>query len=129
MASSSAAASTLAAALGAPPAQLLTRENALMWKALVIPALRGARVLKLVEGEDKAPVEFLEVEIDGAKSKTENPAYETWIARDQQVLRYLLNCLSPDMLSHVIGLETSAEVWKTVNSLTTTQSKIGRAHV
>src|SRR4051812_13426223 len=39
------------------------RENALMWKALVIPALRDARVLKLVEGEDKAPEEFLEIDI------------------------------------------------------------------
>ena len=84
---------------------------------------RGARVLKLVEGEDKAPAEFLEVDTDGVKRKVDNPAYDTWIARDQQVLRYLLNCLSPDMLSHVLGLETSAEVWKAINSLTTTQSK------
>jgi hypothetical protein len=35
-------AATLAAALGSPPSQLLMRENALVWKALVIPALRGA---------------------------------------------------------------------------------------
>src|SRR3954454_10381649 len=123
MASSNFNPSALAAALGAPPAQLLTRDNALVWKALVIPALRGARVLKLVEGEEEAPNETVSAQRDGKAVQVENPEYDTWITRDQQVLRYLLSCLSPDMLSHVIGLETSAEVWETINSLTTSQSK------
>jgi hypothetical protein len=52
----------LATTLGALPSQPLTRENALVWKALVIPALRGARVLDLVEGKDEAPDEFIEEE-------------------------------------------------------------------
>jgi hypothetical protein len=85
-------ATALAAALGAPPSQPLTRENALVWKALVIPALRGARVLDLVEGKDEAPAEFIEEE-DANKKRVlvVNPAYETWIARDQLVLRWLVN--------------------------------------
>jgi hypothetical protein len=119
----------MAAALGAPLAQLLTRDNALIWKALVIPALRGARVLKLVEGDDKARAETLEVDTEIVKSEVDNPAYDTWIARDQQVLRYLLSCLSPDILSHVLGLKTSAEVWKTITSLTTSQSKARAQHL
>jgi hypothetical protein len=123
MASSSATISSMAAALGSPPAQLLTRENALVWKALVVPALRGARALNLVEGKDPAPPETIEVTTNGKSEQIDNPAYDTWIARDQQVLRFLLNCLSPDMLSHGLGLDTSAAVWKTINSLTTTQSK------
>jgi hypothetical protein len=66
----------LAAALGSPPSQPLTRENALIWKALVIPALRGARVLDLVEGNEKAPEEFLETEdINKKKVTIENPEY------------------------------------------------------
>jgi hypothetical protein len=85
---SSSSATTLAAALGAPPTQLLTQENALIWKALVVPALRGACVLDLVEGKDKAPVKTLETEDENNKAVTmTNPAYMTWIARDQQVLR------------------------------------------
>jgi hypothetical protein len=54
-------AATLAAALGSPPSQLLTCKNALVWKALVIPALRGARVLDLVRGIEKSPEEYIEV--------------------------------------------------------------------
>jgi hypothetical protein len=33
-----------------------------VWKALVVPAFRGARVLDLMEGSEKAPVEKLETE-------------------------------------------------------------------
>ena len=47
----------------------------------------------------------------------ENPAYLAWIARDQKVLHFLLNSLSPDILSHVLGMESTAEVWATINSM------------
>ena len=115
---------SLAATLGAPPTQLLTRENSLVWKALVVPALRGARVLNLVKGLEPAPPEEIEVEdTNGKKIKVENSSYVTWIMRDQQVLRYILNSVSPEVLSHVIGLETSAEVWKAIEELTNTQSR------
>ncbi|KAK1693081.1 hypothetical protein QYE76_009778 [Lolium multiflorum] len=128
MASSSA--TVLAAALGAPPTQLLTQENVLVWKALVIPALRGACVLNLVEGRDKAPVETLDVE-DADKQKTTvvNPAYATWIARDQQVLRWLVNALSPDVLAHVVGLESSAETWTAINAHVSASSKSRVQHL
>jgi hypothetical protein len=128
--SSSFSATALAAALGAPPTQLLTRENALVWKALVVPALRGALVLELVEGIDKAPEKLLEVEDSNGKSSTVlNPAYTTWIARDQQVLRWLVNALSPDVLAHVIGLESSAEVWAAINSHVSVSSKSRVQHL
>jgi hypothetical protein len=76
MASSSTSATVLAAALGAPPVQLLTRDNALVWKALVDPALRGARVLDLVERSEEAPVEKLEAEdVNKKKVTIENPEF------------------------------------------------------
>jgi hypothetical protein len=81
--SSSTSATTLAATLGSPLLKLLTRENALIWKALVIPALRGARVLDLVEGSEVAPEKLLETEdINKKKVTIENPEYTSWIAHD-----------------------------------------------
>jgi hypothetical protein len=69
-------------------------------------------------------VEKLETEdINKKKVTIENPEYASWIARDQQVLRWLLNALSPDVLVHVIWLETSAEVWATLNVHVSTASK------
>ncbi|KAK1620805.1 hypothetical protein QYE76_026322 [Lolium multiflorum] len=124
MASSSTSATVLAAALGAPPVQLLTRDNALVWKALVDPALRGARVLDLVERSEEAPVEKLEAEdVNKKKVTIENSEYASWIARDQQVIRWLVNALSLDVLMHVIGLETFAEVWAALNAHVSTASK------
>ena len=82
--SSSSSSSTLAAALGAPPTQTLNRTNHLAWKALVLPAFRGARVMGLLDGTDCTPLETLEAEDENKKKvEVENPAYAAWIARDQ----------------------------------------------
>jgi hypothetical protein len=115
---SSSSTTALDAAQESPPTQPLTRDNFLVWKALVTLALRGSRVLSLVGGSDATPEETLEVEDANQKKTTmENPAYAAWIARDQQVLRFLLNSLSPNMLAHVVGLEISAEVWAAITTM------------
>jgi hypothetical protein len=130
MASSSSPVPALAAALGPPPTQLLTRENVLVWKALVVPALRGACVLELVEGVEQAPSKLIEAEdAKGNKIKIQNPEYVSWIARDQQVLRWLVNAISPDVLAHVIGLETSAEAWEAINNHVSASSKSRIQHL
>ena len=121
---SSSSPDALAAALGSPPTQQLTRENFLVWKALVVPTLRGARVLALIEGTEDAPEEYVEVEDEHKKKiKIENPDYLTWIVRDQQVLRFILNSLSPDVLAHVIGLDSSVDVWAAVHALVSSKSR------
>ncbi|KAK1613760.1 hypothetical protein QYE76_019277 [Lolium multiflorum] len=125
--SSASSTMALAAALGSPLAQPLTRKNFLAWKALVLPAFRGARVMGLLDGSDRAPAKTMEVDgPDKEKVPVENPAYVAWIGRDQQALRYLLNSLSPDILSHVLGAETTAAAWKTIDNMfkTSARSKV-----
>jgi hypothetical protein len=61
MSSSSNSLSGLTAALGAPPAQQLTRGKFLLWKALVFPTFRGANVMALLEGTDVAPAKTIEI--------------------------------------------------------------------
>ncbi|KAK1650860.1 hypothetical protein QYE76_068665 [Lolium multiflorum] len=130
MASSSTSSSGLAAALGAPPAQQLMRGNFLLWKALVLPAFRGANVMALLDGTDAAPANNIEVE-DAEKKKitVENPAYVGWLARDQQVLRFLLNTLSPDILSHLLDVSSTAEAWSVINSIFKTASRTKAHHL
>jgi hypothetical protein len=106
--SSSSTTPGLVAPLGAPPAHQLTRSNFLLWKALVLPAFRGANVMPLLEGTDRAPSKLIEVEyVDKKKVTVDNPAYAAWMAKDQQVLRFLLNTLSPDNLSHLTTTKRS----------------------
>jgi hypothetical protein len=122
--------SALAAALGAPPAQQLTRSNFLLWKALVLPAFRGANVMDLLDGSDKAPSKTVEVE-DSEKNKVTvpNSAYVDWMAKDQQVLRFLLNTLSPDVLSHLLEVTSTAEAWAAINAMFKTASRTKAQHL
>jgi hypothetical protein len=77
-----------------------------------------------VKGLDVVPPEEVEIDvIYGKKINVQNTEYVTWITRDQPVLRYILNSVSPNILFHVIVLKTSGEVWKTLDSLTTSQSR------
>jgi hypothetical protein len=72
---------------GHPPTETLNRTNHLAWKAIVLPAFRGARVMGLLDGTDRAPSETMELEDEkGRKVEVENLAYAAWIERDQLVL-------------------------------------------
>jgi hypothetical protein len=108
----------LAAVLGSPPSTKLTRANFLFWKTLVLPPLRGAQVLELLEGTDTAPEKFFEVE-DSEKKKTRqpNPAYAAWLSRDQTVLGWLLQTLSPEVIAHVVGIDSSAGLWAVLTTM------------
>jgi hypothetical protein len=72
----------------------------------------------------------MEVE-DQDKKKTivPNPAYLAWVSQDQTVLGFLVNSLSPEILAHVVDLETSAEIWSTITAMFTTTSRSKVQHL
>jgi hypothetical protein len=47
--------------LGNPPSDKLTRANYPGWRAQVLPPIRGACLVGLLDGSDAAPPEFLEL--------------------------------------------------------------------
>ncbi|KAK1667165.1 hypothetical protein QYE76_055324 [Lolium multiflorum] len=109
--------------LGSPPATKLTRSNFLFWKTLVFPAIRGAMVMGLLEGIDRAPAKLISSkDTDGKDITITNPAYAAWMARDQAVVSYLLQSLSPELLPHVFGLETTEAVWNAITRMFSTAS-------
>ena len=80
--------------------------------------------MRLLEGSDLPPPEFLDGEdADKEKIQIPNPAYDVWITRDQQVVSYIVNSLSEDILSHVYGMVHAAEVWHAIHELFSSQSK------
>jgi hypothetical protein len=128
--SSSSSGATLAAALGTPLAQQLTRSNYLLWHALIIPAFRGANVMGLLDGSDCAPAKTIEVQDPNKQTiQVKNPSYVAWIAKDQLVLRFLLNSLSPEILSHVLDMNTTAFAWTAVNSMFKIASRTKAQHL
>ena len=124
MASSSLSTAHMAAALGDPPSDKLNQDNFLFWKAQVLPTLRGAQVTGLLDGSEVKPEKTLEVEDEEKKKKTvPNPAYTAWIARDQQVVSFLLKSMTKDVLAHVLELETAEEIWAAITAMFSTASR------
>jgi hypothetical protein len=68
---------------------------------------------------------------DDAKKKKiiDNLAYDAWLEQDQAVVSYLVNSLSPDVLSHVVGLETTAEIWAAITEVFASQSQSRVQHL
>lgn len=118
------ASTTLAAALGGPPSEKLTQANFLFWKGQVLPALRGAQVMGLLDGTDPAPNKTMEVE-DSEKNKVTipNPAYGVWISRDQQVVSYILRAVTQEVHADLLGLEHAAEIWAAIDAKFSAQTK------
>ena len=82
-----------------------------MWRAQVMPAIRGARRTGLLDGTDAAPSKLVAVRDPDKDKETKmvsNPDYESWLERDQQVLSYLLNSFSKEILMNVLRLEHAA---------------------
>jgi hypothetical protein len=85
---------------------------------LVLPAVHAAQLEGLLTGAEKSPEQFLSVTNDDKTvSKVNNPAYISWVARDQAVLGYLLSSLTRETLMHVSHCATAADAWGTLADL------------
>jgi hypothetical protein len=101
----------------------LTRENFLLWKAQIMPAIRGTNLVPILDGTSRAPPTTVElVDNDGKKTVAPNPEYERWMAQDQQLLSYILNSLTSDVLSQVATLTSSTPIWEVLETMYSAQS-------
>ncbi|XP_071680282.1 uncharacterized protein [Lolium perenne] len=108
---------------GLAVSEKLTRSNYLLWQSQVLPPIRGARLTSFIDAKTDAPPETITIEKDGKPSQEANPAYDAWVAMDQQVISFLLNTLSPNILISVIGMETAADVRSAIKSMFASQSR------
>jgi hypothetical protein len=114
--------------LGTPPSDKLTRKKFPLWRSQVLPAIRGAQLVGILDGKDAAPLQEIapttaEKEADAQAKPVPNPAYAVWLARDQTVLSYLLQSLSLEILPHVHQIESSRGVWKALEEMFAAQSE------
>lgn len=78
----------------------------------------------LLDGTEAVPSKTVPTELpDKTRGTAPNPAYDAWLVRDQQVLSYLLNSISPEILSHVLRYEHAAGVWTAVEEMFASQSR------
>ncbi|KAK1697568.1 hypothetical protein QYE76_014265 [Lolium multiflorum] len=79
--------------------------------------------MSFLDSKTEPPAESIIIEKDGKTTKEPNPAYDAWVATDQQVLTFLLGSLTPDILVSVIGMDTAAEVWGAIKAMFASQSR------
>lgn len=95
-----------------------------MWRAQVLPAIRGARLFGLLDGSVAEPPTMITIKkADNSEEQEENPAYVQWIAQDQQVLSHLMSSMTKEILVQVSELEHASEVWKAVLEMFSSQAK------
>ena len=90
----------------------------------MLPAIRGAQLYGFLDGSAKAPAEKIEVEqADKTVVSQPNPAYAAWVAQDQQVLSYLVNSLSREVLGQIVTYDTASGVWQAIHGMFASQSR------
>jgi hypothetical protein len=108
----------------------LNRDNFLLWQAQVMPDIRGAQLYEFLDGSTPAPEKVLKTtDASGKEVTLPNPEYSKWISLDQSVLGYLVRNKSREVLTQMVGLTTTKEVWKAVLKMFSSQSKAHVVHL
>jgi hypothetical protein len=94
-----------------PVTEKLSKNNLGLWKLQVLPAIRGALMEGFLDGSTVAPSKEIDVKHGDKTVKEVNPEYASWVARDQQVLSYLLSNMTRDVMAQVAMAKTAAELW------------------
>ena len=109
--------------LGYPVTEKLTRNNHTLWKAQVLSALKGAQVAHFLSSATTVPPKTVAKTPEKPDDKIPNPDYDVWVAKDQQILNYLLSSLSRDILAQVAALPTATAVWESIEGMFASQSR------
>ncbi|XP_051196732.1 mitochondrial metalloendopeptidase OMA1-like [Lolium perenne] len=114
-----------------------------MWKVLfqlpfsrrneitqVLPEIRGAQLYGFLDGSAVEPEKTLKTkDMEGAEVTIPNPEHARWIAQDQTVLGFLVRNMAKEVLTQMVGLPTSAAVWKAVVEMFSAQSQSRVVHL
>jgi hypothetical protein len=64
----------------------------------VLSALRGAQIAHYLDPETVAPPKTIPKSAEKPNELISNPEYETWAAKDQQIVNYLLSSISREVM-------------------------------
>ncbi|OMO49753.1 hypothetical protein COLO4_38403 [Corchorus olitorius] len=93
-----------------------TSKNFLLWKTQILGLIESQDMLGFVNGATPMPKSHVSKDEDVNQEK-ENPDYVVWRRSDRLLCGWITGTLSEEALGLVVGLETSAEVWKDGHSM------------
>ena len=100
----------------------LTRENYLLWKAQIVPYLKGQHLYGYLDGSIAALPQSLTIEVGGDVQVIQNPDFGHWYLQDQMILSAIISSISERILAHVVKFNTSRDVWQALEKMFTSQS-------
>ena len=101
----------------------LTRENYLLWKAQIVPYLKGQHLYGYLDGSTPAPPQSFTIEVDGDVQVLQNPDFGHWYLQDQMILSAIISSISERILAYVVKFNTSRDVWQALEKMFTSQSR------
>ena len=102
----------------------LTQDNYLLWKAQIVPYIKGLHLFGFLDGTKPAPPQSITSQSsNGVGTVITNPEFLQWHLQDQLILSALTSSLSESILTHVVKCLTSRDVWKTLECMFSSQDR------
>lgn len=108
-----------------PQNQLITiklnDDNYLVWKQQIITTVRGYGLEGFLDGSSIPPDKFIPAGEPGLLRV--NPEYTAWQRQDQLLASWILSSLSESVLVTMVGLNSSYDMWQSLELNFSSQSK------
>jgi hypothetical protein len=102
----------------------LSKTNHALWKAQILTVIRGARYEGHINSKTEPPdAEVVEKAADGTAVTNPNPTFETWYARDQQILGLILSNVGKEVQAQIVAAQTAAQAWSAVEKMYSAQTR------
>lgn len=103
----------------------LDENNFLIWRQQVLAAIRGYGLEGFITGTSEIPPEFISEQGKEKDTivKVPNPEYTIWLRQDSILSSWILSSLTENILTLMVGLETSSEIWHTLDKNFTSHSE------
>lgn len=91
-----------------------TSKNYIAWKLQFTPLLKFYNLYGILNGTESPPAKEI---VNSSTNKNElNPAYVECFNKDQILFSWLLSSITEELYSHLVGLNSSSEVWAALAS-------------
>jgi len=104
----------------------LERNNYRIWRLQVTSTLKGAQMMSFLDSTNKPPAPLLpkKNKDDEDEEQKPNPDYESWVAKEQMVLSFILTSLGKEISGQMpITVVTPAKAWKVIKGMFASQSR------
>nr|KAJ0185285.1 hypothetical protein LSAT_V11C900476660 [Lactuca sativa] len=102
----------------------LNRSNFLLWKAQVVPILKGVQLFGYLDGSIESPTDKVTTWAGAEAREIVNPEYNSWMVQDQAIIGGLLSFMTEEVLAQLTRCtDTSSQLWTALHTMFSTQHR------